>query len=252
MPSSTNRRTFLLAAGAAATAYAASPPIRTAFIGVGNRGTNLLGQTLQQSDVAIKAICDLDPGARDSALSKAAEHKPRAYTDWREIVDLKDVDAVKIATPCYLHAEMAAACLDAGKYVYCEKPLSHVFDEGPLVVAAAQKHKRYTLTHMADVDATPCPCGSAKRAFMDEPDGIASLHVTQIKSDSKVHYHKIMTELYYVLEGQGVMELDGDEHTIEPGSAVMIRPGCRHRAVGQLTMLIVPIPAFDPEDEWFD
>jgi len=143
MPSSTNRRTFLLAAGAAAAAYAASPPIRTAFIGVGNRGSSLLRQTLEQSDVAINAICDLDPGARDSAMSKAAEHKPRAYTDWREIADLKDVDAVKIATPCYLHAEMAAACLEAGKYVYCEKPLGITPEQVDLVLKASRQAKTF-------------------------------------------------------------------------------------------------------------
>lgn len=119
-------------------------------------------------------------------------------------------------------------------------------------MATETTQKRYTLTHMADIEPTPCPCGSAKRAFVDEPEQTASMHVTQIKTDAKLHYHKRMTELYYVLEGEGVMELDGDEHPIKPGSAIMIKPGCRHRAVGELTMLIVPIPAFDPRDEWFD
>ena len=78
------------------------------------------------------------------------------------------------------------------------------------------------------------------------------MHVTEIHHDSKTHYHKTMTELYYVLSGEGTMELDGDSFLIQQGSAIMIRPGCRHRAVGKLTMLIVPIPAFDPNDEWFD
>ena len=149
---------------------------------------------------------------------------------------------------------LVSHCIDAARSarVHGEPSCYDALTQVEMNMTTKTKHKRYTLTHMADVEATPCPCGSAKRAFVDEPDGIASLHVTQIKSDSKVHYHKIMTELYYVLEGQGVMELDGEEHAIEPGSAVMIRPGCRHRAVGKLTMLIVPIPAFDPEDEWFD
>lgn len=119
-------------------------------------------------------------------------------------------------------------------------------------MATDTKQKRYAVTQMADIEPTPCPCGSAKRAFVDDPDQIASMHVTQIKADSKRHYHKLMTELYFVLEGEGTMELDGDTHAIKPGSAIMIKPGCRHRAVGELTMLIVPIPAFDPSDEWFD
>jgi mannose-6-phosphate isomerase-like protein (cupin superfamily) len=117
---------------------------------------------------------------------------------------------------------------------------------------ATTNAKRYRLVHMADIAGTPCPCGLAKRAFTDEPDQITSMHVTEIHHDSKTHYHKTMTELYYVLSGEGTMELDGDSFLIQQGSAIMIRPGCRHRAVGKLTMLIVPIPAFDPNDEWFD
>ena len=76
------------------------------------------------------------------------------------------------------------------------------------------------------------------------PERTASLHITEIKSDSQTHYHKKMTEYYYVLEGEGTMELDGESLPIRPGSAVMIRPGCRHRAVGRLKVLIVPVPAF--------
>jgi len=112
--------------------------------------------------------------------------------------------------------------------------------------------ERFRLVHMSEIEPVPCPCGQATRAFTDDPDQTASLHVTKIEADSKVHYHKKMTELYYVLEGEGHMELDGRRFAIQPGSAVMIKPGCRHRAVGELTVLIVPIPAFDPRDEWFD
>lgn len=112
--------------------------------------------------------------------------------------------------------------------------------------------KRYSLVQMADLTPVPCPCGQARRAFTEEPEQTASMHVTEIKTDSQTHYHKKMTELYYVLEGEGAMELDGESLPIKPGSAIMIRPLCRHRAVGRLKILIVPIPAFDHHDEWFD
>ena len=118
--------------------------------------------------------------------------------------------------------------------------------------AAATTRKRYSLVQMADLVPLPCPCGLARRAFTDEPEQTASLHVTEIKSDARTHYHKKMTELYYVLEGEGRIELDGESLPVRPGSAIMIRPGCRHRAVGQLKVLIVPVPAFDVHDEWFD
>ena len=61
-----------------------------------------------------------------------------------------------------------------------------------------------------------------------------------------------MAEIYYVLEGEGAIELDGESFPLKPVMAVMIKPGCRHRAVGPLKIINVPVPVFDPEDEWFD
>jgi mannose-6-phosphate isomerase-like protein (cupin superfamily) len=97
-----------------------------------------------------------------------------------------------------------------------------------------------------------CPCGQSRRAFLEAADGVASLHIVDITVDSRVHYHKRLTEIYYILEGEGVMELDGERFPVRPGDAILIKPLCRHRAVGRLRVLNVPIPAFDPADEWFD
>ncbi|MEZ5393168.1 MAG: Gfo/Idh/MocA family oxidoreductase [Bryobacterales bacterium] len=138
-----NRRTFLMGMAAAAGAAAAPSTVRTAFIGVGNRGGTLLGQTLEQEGVNITAICDIDPAKRDEALSRAAKFNPKSYTDWREVVALDNVDAIKIATPCYLHAEMAAAALKAGKYVYCEKPLGITPEQVASVLKASQGAKGF-------------------------------------------------------------------------------------------------------------
>jgi mannose-6-phosphate isomerase-like protein (cupin superfamily) len=112
--------------------------------------------------------------------------------------------------------------------------------------------KRYRLVQMDEVPATDCPCGQAKRAFADEPGAPASLHITDITEEATTHYHQRMTEIYYVLEGEGEMELDGERFPVRPGSAVMIHPGCRHRAIGTLRIINVPVPAFDPSDEHFD
>jgi predicted dehydrogenase len=131
------RRAFL--AGAAAALESQAGAIRTAFIGVGNRGKSLVGQVLQQSNVKIAAICDTDPTARDKAASMTRRDNPQLVTDYRRLVELKDVDAVFIATPCYLHAEMAAACLEAGKYVYCEKPLGTTPEQVDMVLRAARR-----------------------------------------------------------------------------------------------------------------
>jgi mannose-6-phosphate isomerase-like protein (cupin superfamily) len=84
------------------------------------------------------------------------------------------------------------------------------------------------------------------------PGSPASVHVVQIEEDARSHYHKIMTEYYVILEGSGHMELDGAMIPVGPMTTIMIPPGCRHRAVGRMKILNIPVPAFDPADEWFD
>ncbi len=112
--------------------------------------------------------------------------------------------------------------------------------------------KRFQISRVGELPPTACPCGQARRAFVDDADGVASLHVVDISVDARVHYHKRMTELYYILEGEGQIELDGERHAVRPGDAILIKPLCRHRAIGRLRVLNVPVPAFDPQDEWFD
>jgi mannose-6-phosphate isomerase-like protein (cupin superfamily) len=110
----------------------------------------------------------------------------------------------------------------------------------------------YHVAHFSKIDPVRCPCGWAQRAFAEVAGAPLSVHVVQIEEDARTHYHKRMTETYVVLEGEGWLELDGERVPVRPMSTVMIRPGCRHRAVGKLKILNIPVPAFDPEDEWFD
>ena len=112
--------------------------------------------------------------------------------------------------------------------------------------------KNYCFVRTSDIEPVHCPCGQARRAFGDDVDAPASLHVVEIKQDAQAHYHQRMTEIYYILEGSGKLELDGRLIDVEVGDAVLIKPGCRHRAIGALRIINVPIPAFDPADEWFD
>jgi mannose-6-phosphate isomerase-like protein (cupin superfamily) len=69
-----------------------------------------------------------------------------------------------------------------------------------------------------------------------------------------VHYHKRLTETYFILQCKpgAYLELNGNKLAIEPQMAVLIPPGTRHRAVGEIQVAIVAWPKFDPEDEWFD
>ncbi len=80
-----------------------------------------------------------------------------------------------------------------------------------------------------------------------EPNGHHPISV-----DAKTHYHKKLTEIYLILEGEGHMELDGELIPVRPLTTIFIPPGVRHRAIGKMKIVNVPIPAFDPHDEWYD
>jgi predicted dehydrogenase len=141
------RRDFLLGSAAvilnSGPSWAAEREVRTAMVGVGKRGSTLLGQVLQQPGVKITAICDTDATARDSAQGAARRDNPQSFADYRRVLERSDVDAVFVATPCYLHAEMAAACLEAGKYVYCEKPVGITPEQVDRVLKAASRSKAF-------------------------------------------------------------------------------------------------------------
>jgi quercetin dioxygenase-like cupin family protein len=112
----------------------------------------------------------------------------------------------------------------------------------------------YELIDYQAIDGTPCPCGVARRGLMNVESVPYSVHLTCISKDAKVHYHKRITETYFVLEceSDACLELDGQRIPVRPHMAVVIHPGTRHRAVGQMKVMIVASPKFDAADEWFD
>ena len=122
-------------------------------------------------------------------------------------------------------------------------------DPPPSLVHRGARHLR---TQLDAVPAIPCPCGSARRGFAVPGNDLATIHLVDISADARTHYHRRMTEIYLVLEGEGFIELDGERVPARPMLSVMIQPGCRHRLVGRFRIVNVAIPAFDPADEWFD
>jgi len=139
------RRHFLVTSATAAQAVLAQSPndrVGTALIGAGNRGSYLLQSILAQPNAKVAAVCDLNGERLDKAASTAAKDNPFTTKEWRKAIDRKDVDAVFIGTPPYLHSEMAVAALEAGKNVYCEKPLGITPAQVRAVVRAAKKSKK--------------------------------------------------------------------------------------------------------------
>jgi myo-inositol 2-dehydrogenase/D-chiro-inositol 1-dehydrogenase len=144
-----SRRSFLkvpaAVAGSAALLSSQSPndSVRVAFIGVGNRGSYLLKHMLKVPGIKVVAICDIDPNALNKGIqeAKAAGHSPDGLTEYRKLLDRKDIDAVVIATPVDLHKEMSVAALEVGKNVYCEKPLALTPEQCRMVANAAASAK---------------------------------------------------------------------------------------------------------------
>jgi myo-inositol 2-dehydrogenase/D-chiro-inositol 1-dehydrogenase len=99
-------------------------PIGLGFIGVGDRGTQLLGSALRLPGTRVLGIADVDPAHLKRGADVAREHGPRLTTDWEALLDEKDLEAVFIASPVYLHTQHGLAALRAGKHVYLEKPMA--------------------------------------------------------------------------------------------------------------------------------
>jgi predicted dehydrogenase len=119
----------------------ANERIRVGFIGLGNRGDQVLDAFRPHADCEIVALCDIHQPYVEFAAKKAGG-SPARFGDYRRLLEHKDMDAVVIGTPDHWHAlQMIQAC-EAGKDVYVEKPLSLVVAEGRAMVDAAQRHNR--------------------------------------------------------------------------------------------------------------
>ena len=105
-------------------------------IGTGSRGTSVMTTFQKNDDVEVRALCDVYRVRIDQAQQKAPGTK--AFTDHRELLELKEVDAVLIASPDHWHKNHAIDAMNAGKDVYVEKPMCRTRDEAPEMVRAAR------------------------------------------------------------------------------------------------------------------
>jgi mannose-6-phosphate isomerase-like protein (cupin superfamily) len=130
--------------------------------------------------------------------------------------------------------------------LYSSRP-AELFQELPMEPVPA----RYEIVDFDELSPVACPCGQARRAFSDVPDFPGTIHRTEICTEAKLHYHNRLTETYYILkcEANARMALDGKIVAVKPGMCILIRPGVRHRAIGRMTVLIIVLPKFDPDDE---
>lgn len=150
-----SRRSFLAAATATfaapyiipARAFGANERIVTAHIGVGGQGTSNLNAFMGKG-VQPAAIVDVDSSRVEKTVKMLAEkgHKADGYEDYRKMLERKDIDAVVVSTPDHWHALATIHACQAGKDVYCEKPLSLTIAEGRRMVDVARAEKRIVQT----------------------------------------------------------------------------------------------------------
>ena len=159
---SISRRRFLGAAGAAAaamtwtaTSYArvvgANDRIRVGFIGVGGMGSGHLGavhKLAEPNNLEPVAVADCWLTRAEQGAKKVGA--PQFFGDYRKLLEIKDIDYVTVATPEHWHARTTLDALDAGKAVYCEKPLTHTIPEALEVV---KKQKETGLALQVGVQA---------------------------------------------------------------------------------------------------
>ena len=142
------RREFIRTVGAATAATAlsysrilgANERLRMGLIGCGGRGVGNMGNFLKLGTVDFTALCDVY--AENVERAKAVATGARTFVDYRQMLELTDLDAVMVATPDHWHMPMTIDALHAGKDVYVEKPLTLRNEEGPLIVKAARLTKR--------------------------------------------------------------------------------------------------------------
>ena len=92
---------------------------------------------------------------------------------------------------------------------------------------AATAKKNFMISQLDEVPPVRCPCGFASRSFATPDNPLATVHLVDIQLDARTHYHKTMTEIYTVLEGEGFIELDGERFPVKPLTSIFIKPGCQ-------------------------
>jgi predicted dehydrogenase len=115
-----------LAAGAAMKGPVKGGPVRVGFIGVGGQGRVLLEQT-DPAYADVLALTDINPlslAKADDVLQKKGLHPAHHYTEWKDMLEKENLEAVVMAPPLWMHADIASGCLEAGKHVLCEKMMA--------------------------------------------------------------------------------------------------------------------------------
>ena len=127
-------------------ATAPSERIGIGVIGVGNMGGGNMKSFMGKRSVQAVAVCEVDTARLDKARNSAKLSSDKAYRDYRELLQNKDVDACCVSTPDHWHMPVSVAAVKAGKDVYCEKPLTLTIRGGRVLADACKRHGQIVQT----------------------------------------------------------------------------------------------------------
>jgi predicted dehydrogenase len=143
-----NRRDFIkkmaLTAAVASTSRSVlgqNDKVRMAVIGTGTRGSMVNRFFRSHADCEFVAACDVRKSRLDTVM-KEIGGKVQGYSDYRRILERKDIDAILVTTPDHWHGPIVAQACAAGKDCYVEKPMTHTIEDAVMAVEAAKKYKR--------------------------------------------------------------------------------------------------------------
>ena len=148
------RRQFIKTTAAATAAFASAPLIRvagqdkiyrTALVGAGWWGGNILRCAIQSGQCKIVALCDVDANQLSTTAAEVKKlngETPKHYRDYRELLAKEKPEIVIVATPDHWHPLCAIAAMQSGAHVYVEKPICHTINEGKAMVKVARDTQR--------------------------------------------------------------------------------------------------------------
>jgi len=120
---------------------APSDTVRFGIIGTGTQGCDLLRAGRAVSGIECVVAADLFDAPHET-VKQILKKNIDTTRDYRRVLDRKDIDAVIVATPDHWHGRLVIEAAQAGKDVYCEKPMSHTLEDGFAMIDALQKNKR--------------------------------------------------------------------------------------------------------------
>jgi predicted dehydrogenase len=184
----------------------ANDRINLGMVGQGGRGRYLSAQFTKwaeanNSGCQIVAVCDVYEKRKREAAEK---FNAKGYLDYREVIARPDVDAIVVATPDHWHAAVALAAMDAGKDVYCEKPMTHTIEEAKQLSATVKETKR--VLQVGSQTTSADQWWKAKKAIADGMIG------PMISSQGSYHRNSVEGEWNWPIEKEAGPDGKGDNY----------------------------------------